>query len=504
MKSKRQRRRLHLECLEDRRLLASLQTAASFTLDSQAVADVDTKQVNALGEKARTYAASSYKQQYAKATSNGDAYSNTHTSGIRAELSTYLSNTDSKSPAVAVAAKASGTLSVQILPDERDAIGEQVWVKYQLDYDDIYFGIPYDPSEVPSLFAQATATSTAGIKFEHRTDNSVDYPGASELYTGVVRETVGSTVGISFRASIVGNSYTDRTHYKKIEPSVQISVISIPDDLKAFDLKANKLTLTGMNAHQQLEFNIEMEGDKVGSSKVDVAFYWANGSGADQRIGEPAGMMELDIKAWKAGVYKLAFPYDQLDKTHAASASHLQLVIDPYFEIGDRSLLNNFTDIEIYPLVVNVITHGWDSPVSLCDPTNTGDILEPFRAIADKLDAMPDQDSEYYGRVASYIPRWDSNDGFSSAIFSLAWAEVAEYLKLHYQDQFDFIAAGIAAYVSDLFEADARRASRRSALQGELAARRITQEIIDTYLLDSDASNKLQKIQLIGHSRALP
>ncbi len=84
--------------------------------------------------------------------------------------------------------------------------------------------------------------------------------------------------------------------------------------------------------------------------------------------------------------------------------NYLLAVANPYDNVVTEVDPKAVQAIASPPLVVNVVTHGFD-PSKGTSPS----FLEPFQQIADDLVSLANN-TPLQGEVKSYVPQWDSWD----------------------------------------------------------------------------------------------
>lgn len=153
------------------------------------------------------------------------------------------------------------------------------------------------------------------------------------------------------------------------------------------------------------------------------------------------------------------------------------------------------------PTVVNVATHGFN-PNSVDDPDWDG-----FRANWFAMQQIFDEpqpvglvhpDSDLANRVQTYVATWDSHAGFRGNFITLLGAKLLEAGAATTTNPVARLQLELSL---DILLARVRNRAKTSAVLAESAAIRIADDVRNLLLLEPSASNQLQKIHLIGHSR---
>lgn len=187
-----------------------------------------------------------------------------------------------------------------------------------------------------------------------------------------------------------------------------------------------------------------------------------------------------------------------------ASKPHVILVLDstsatnPQGQIAEANEGNNVALAYSMPLVVNVLTHGWN-------PDPRPDSWEAFRELwledwKNLLEGIPAEGSLLDGRVKSYVTQWDSSRSFTLGVGALVLATLADRINTIPLIPPDWKLAlsgieGAAKLAALVFGLDSRQAAAE-------AAEKVVADLKNQMLLISpNESNAHQQIHLIGHSR---
>ena len=169
----------------------------------------------------------------------------------------------------------------------------------------------------------------------------------------------------------------------------------------------------------------------------------------------------------------------------------LQSMTPSFGDIPETNEANNVDTVKLVPLVINVVTHGFNADV---------DKLHKYGHI---LESEPESGSILDGRVKSYVPEWESNDGFREGMTALLLSKLDKAAATFYTSVFH------SARAAKTFEDRAaelrstiKTYQKVSKMHAEQAAADIVHEIESRFLLDVDPVNgQLQHISLVGHSR---
>ena len=195
----------------------------------------------------------------------------------------------------------------------------------------------------------------------------------------------------------------------------------------------------------------------------------------------------------------------------APRADEKYLLIDTNSTIAPNPIIdsdstNDRGSVKIVPLVLNIVTHGFN-PAGLLKadlPFHPGwsDFWTRWDGIGKTFDDVPVAGSILEGRVKSYVPKWDSSEGFYGGFVSLLLSKLDAAAVRYYRAR-------------HLTRPAARFLQRELALEHNIAAFAATskayaeQAASDTvkYILDSglllppDEARGVQHIHLVGHSR---
>ena len=238
-----------------------------------------------------------------------------------------------------------------------------------------------------------------------------------------------------------------------------------------------------------------------------IDFYWAMGEQeSDKLADERAYSFNLNDEALPAGVTIVSGGNDLtasgdhavfarhealtagnrspavIGNDPAERATHLVMVVDPSGEgqlgssgnVVETNEYNNVVALEVVPLVVNVLTHGFNP-----NPFDWGGFRQPWKDLGETLEQIPDPDTILDGRVESYVSEWDSSSGWIGT----------------------FINVGLAFLLpppDDLLALETgRKFKKKAGDNAEDAAHSICRDV--TSLLEDQEQPPL--LHLIGHSR---
>jgi hypothetical protein len=165
-------------------------------------------------------------------------------------------------------------------------------------------------------------------------------------------------------------------------------------------------------------------------------------------------------------------------------AEYLRAAIDPEGLVSETSTANNQETMRVVPLVVDVVSPGFNPDV----PESA--FLKPFIDLAEDLERVPASNSILANRVASYVSQWDSTPHFFAGFKSLLMSYVLDATGTPESEADASIARTIARYES--LGSDVILLS---------AARTIANDLEANELLPAGQSNGRQKIEFVGHSR---
>jgi hypothetical protein len=212
---------------------------------------------------------------------------------------------------------------------------------------------------------------------------------------------------------------------------------------------------------------------------TSIKFFWHEGGEVVHTFAVNNGVDDAGRPLKAHGVHTVHVRHGELNGTQSAPPREnatLAMQIDPQntvLEVGEN---DNFASLEAVPLIVNIITHGWNS---------SGGHWDQYADVLDKQIPMPGSILE--GRVETYVSDWESNDGFTTAFVTLAAAKTQELIG-------NLTAANLLNRMAALI-------SKRSAGHATAAAKKIVADVKRDLLLSPDESQRLQKIQIFGHSR---
>jgi Dockerin type I domain len=160
--------------------------------------------------------------------------------------------------------------------------------------------------------------------------------------------------------------------------------------------------------------------------------------------------------------------------------------------VEERVEANNIFAVEVYPLVVHVVTPGYNP-----DPSDSG-FLADFVALARALENVPAEGSILDGRVKSDVVSWDSWSKFDTGMQWLFAAKLADSLAQLEENL--VIAAGWQALAID-FERVAAAYAGPADLILTAAAFTEAQRLRTTKGYLTPEGKGVQRLHLVGHSR---
>jgi uncharacterized membrane protein len=331
-----------------------------------------------------------------------------------------------------------------------------------------------------------------GTAFENRLGS----PISTEM---IPAGTLPGTYNFNVPYSLLTNAPPGSTHLLVIvDPSATISELSKDNNVASLQLPDLAVVLnTAQGPPEYFYWNTVEEGGGftftyhvsadpgayIPHSTID--FYWRSASGSSETLAYSFTLDDSDDGAWKAeGDHVVRVTNsDLLNKYPFFSSVSAQLVarIDRDEAVSESDELNNETRLDVVPLVVNVLTHGWNS---------SGAAWQPYQNLLDNV--LPAVGSTLLGRVSTYVSNWDSNSYFTPAFLQLAGSKVLEVASE--AQPFLLVPAQILKKLAAV-------TAKGSGSLATAAARSIAATLQEQYLLPPDKSNPLQRITLIGHSR---
>lgn len=176
------------------------------------------------------------------------------------------------------------------------------------------------------------------------------------------------------------------------------------------------------------------------------------------------------------------------------SDNTLIMVIDPvdqshpFGRVAESNEQNNKQFIRLLPLIVDVVTHGFN-------PGENPDLfLTTFQLLADELEGVPADHSVLDGRIKSLVPGWDSTTAFYDGFRNLLLSKIAQLVPTIVTQGFSAVLRSLAAAT----QAESDRILESAALESALELTNPTTGLLAT---DPAESNRLQRLELYGHSR---
>jgi hypothetical protein len=252
-----------------------------------------------------------------------------------------------------------------------------------------------------------------------------------------------------------------------------------------FDLDADGIRWNSLEEGGGFTFEYEVENPaNLPIPNATIQFFWLEQGQQNPPYPEPVYTYALEGTAKSAGSHTVRVLHQDLPaglripESTTAAVPQFSMVIDPGGLVEELSETNNRSSVPLAPLVVNVATHGWMSSASIWTS----------KEYIDALTNMPADGSILDQRVKTYVSNWDSNKGFTGAVLALAAARLFDVYRG---------GGGIAVALLDII---ANRLATESKVIAYDAAVGIVRDV-EAILLPRHESERLQRIQLIGHSR---
>lgn len=224
---------------------------------------------------------------------------------------------------------------------------------------------------------------------------------------------------------------------------------------------------------------------------TSISFRWSNDDSLAYLLNVTDDSRDMNGNLLKArGQHVVRVKFDQMMSGARAPSTNktvsLVMTLEDAKKIDEDNEGDNTASLEYVPLVVNVLTHGWQS---------TGaDWVAAGYDFA--MDSMPMWGAILDQRIGTYVSNWDSNPGFTEALVLLIVAQA-----LRDDAAVNALNSGFDLALALHFEHIAKEDAALAKSKAIDAAETIAREVEQQYLLPQSESNRQQRIQLIGHSR---